>query len=319
MGVFFNFKLFTESKLNRSLLFKYFKAYIILLLILCLSTCIIYGIMNRSLKEQIVRVNNVLIQNIANFLEKEFTNLDELITLINSNSKIIKYMNMQYEHFSPYVNYSAYEVLKDIAAYVNSNNFIDNIYIFFNNESVISNTYKADNGYYYKNLDKNQFNNIDLINSYNFKNIFYVHDNKENAKIYYANTLPLGSRNVHKATIIIQIDSEFIKSRIRDNQFTEKTEIIILNSERASIMKYSLSNISFRDKELVMTSVKSDMLKWEIVSQIPKTQFEAKLIYIRSAIIFILLFALLIGIACAIYFSYKNYKPIVKLIETLEM
>ena len=39
-------------------------------------------------------------------------------------------MNMQYDHLSPLVNYNAYEVVQDLAAYANGNDFVENIYIF---------------------------------------------------------------------------------------------------------------------------------------------------------------------------------------------
>jgi two-component system response regulator YesN len=309
--------LFSKSKLDRSILFNYFRAYIVLLLILCLATGFIYGIMNRSLKEQIVKVNNILIQNIVNFLEKEFVGLDELVNLINTNSRVAKYMNMQYDHLSPLVNYNAYEVVQDLAAYANGNDFVENIYIFFDNKSVISSTYKAKNSFYFEYLDKNQFSKLGLANTYNYKKMFYASDGEGNISIYYINSLPIGNKNTQKATVIIQINVGLIKSFIRDNRFTEKTETIIINSEQVPVIKYNTSNDELKEKDLVTTAIRSESLQWEIVSIIPRTEFEAKLTSIRSIIIYVLLFALLIGIVCAIYFSYKNYRPIVRLIEIL--
>jgi hypothetical protein len=146
---------FSQPKLNRSILFNYFRAYTVLLLILCLATGFIYGIMSHSLKEEVIKANNILLQNTINSIEKEFAILDELLLLINSNSRIIKYTTFQHSHLSPAANYNAYEVLKDLATYAKGNNFIEDIYIFFDNKSIISSTYKAENKFYFKYIDNN--------------------------------------------------------------------------------------------------------------------------------------------------------------------
>lgn len=307
----------TKSKINRSILLNYFKAYIVLLFILFIATGFIFGVMNYSLKEQIKKVNNILNKNIVNYLEKEFAYLDELVSQINNNPRMLKYINMQYSD-SPQANYNAYQVVQDLSAYAKNNDFVENIFIFFGNGSVTSSTYKAENDFYFSYLDKNQFSKVEFIKEYNYKSMFYTGINEINPGIYYVNSLPLGNKNSHKATAIIKINADKIRSYILDNQFTEKTGTVINNSKQEPIIKFNYTDEKLNENELVTTVVSSEILNWDIISITPRTEFEAKIKQVKSIFIYILLIALILGIACALYFSYKNYRPIIRFIEILD-
>lgn len=307
----------SKSKLNRSILFNYFRTYTVLLLILCLATGFIYGIINRSLREEIIKANNVLLLNTINSIEKEFAVLDELVSLINSNPRIVKYANFQDSHLSPSVNYNAYEVLKDLATYVNGNNFIEDIYIFFNNESVITSTYKAENKFYFKHIDNKRTFIHNYLNKYNYKNITFTGKDEDDVNIYYINSLPIGNKSNPKANVIIKINSNVIKSFVKNNQFTEKTEITVFNDEQIPIIKHNTKSELYDDNNIVRASVISSVLNWKMVATIPRTEFEANLMSIRSTIIAVLIIALLIGTIIAVYFSYRNCRPIVNLIKIL--
>lgn len=306
-----------KSKQNRSILFNYFRAYVTLLLILCIATGFIYGIMSHSLKEQIVKVNNILIQNIINSLEKEFTLLYDIVNQINSNFRIEKYMNTHHNHLSPAMNYNAYEIIKDLATYTRGNNFIEELYIFFNNGSIISSTYKTENSFFFKYLDKHHFNIPYAVNRYKHKEILCMNDNTGNKQLFYVNSLPVGDKMLQKAIIIIQINLEYIRSLVDSNLFTDKAKIIITDAEHDSILEQTTYNSKISEKDLVVTSVKSEVLQWEVISIIPKIEYEAKLITVKNIIIFILLLAIFSGIIFALYFSYRNYQPIAKLMDIL--
>jgi len=311
--------LLSKSKLNRSLLFNYLNTYIIIILILCLATGIIYGIMNQSLKNQTIKVNNILLQNTINSIEKEFANMDELVSLINSNPRVIRYLNMPQNVLPNTESYSAYEVIKDLNTYVYSNNFVKEIYIFFSNNIVISNSYKTENWFYFEHLieylDTSKYNIKDLINTYNHRNLIYMNDTEENiSMLYYVNSLPIGNRRTWKATVIMKINLDLIASFLDNNQITEKTETTLFNPEQVQIIKHNAQQERLNDKHFIKTMAKSEVLNWEVISLIPRTEFEAELMSIRSTIICILLLSILIVIVFASYFAYRNYRPIAKLI-----
>jgi len=308
----------SQSKLDHSILLNYFRAYTVFLLLLCMTTGFIYGIMIRSLREEIIKANSILLMNTIESIEKEFAVLDDLVLLINSNPRIINYANIQNSHFSPEANYKAYEVLKDLATYVRGNSFIEDIYIFFNNENVITSSYRAEKMFYFKYLNKYNNFSLDLLNKYSYKNIVYNKVKGENdVRIYYINSIPIGNKSNPKAIVIFKINSSVIKSFIRNNQFTEKTEITIFNNKKDPIIKYNVNSEHIDNSNLIKVTVSSPILNWEITAKTPKTEFEANLMSIRSTIMVILILALIIGTIIALYFSHINCKPIVNLIKIL--
>jgi len=127
---FFKEKLVLRSKSKYSALFEYLKTYIIIILILCIGTGLIYGLLTQSLKNQIINVNNVLLQNTLSSIEKEFANMNQLISLVNSNPRVVSYLNMSQNVKPNAESYNAYEVIKDLNTYVYSNKFVKGINIF---------------------------------------------------------------------------------------------------------------------------------------------------------------------------------------------
>lgn len=130
MKSFFKRTRLFKSKYSRSILFNYLLTEIVIILILCFGTIIIYGILNKSLKNQIINVNKVLLENTINLIDKEFSNMNELISLINSNPRVQKCMNVPLDIKQNERNYNAYEAIKDLNSYVYSNRFVKEIIIF---------------------------------------------------------------------------------------------------------------------------------------------------------------------------------------------
>src|SRR5699024_2478619 len=123
----------------------------------------------------------------------------------------------------PIGNYNAYEIMKDLATYVRGNDFIDNIDIIFNNETIISNTYKVKNSFYSEYLNGNRYDITSLSNIYSYKRISSV-NLKGGTSLYYINSLPIGNKRVQRATVVIKLNSNFIKDLIENNQLSDKTE-----------------------------------------------------------------------------------------------
>ncbi len=305
----------SKSNISRPILFNYLKTEVAIILILCLGTGLIYWILNNSLRNQIINVNKVLLQNTISSIEKEFSNLNEITSLINSNQRVIKCMNILPHIKKNAQNYNAYEVTKDLNTYVYSNRFVKGIHIYFNNDVVISNEYKTDFNFYFEHLDLQDYDVRSMISTFNHRRMLYVKDEEGNLqKIFYINSLPVGSRKMWKATVVIEIDLDMIPIFLQDNQFTMTTETILLNSEQTVISIHNPMAGGWENTDAIKTTVKSETLEWEIVSVIPETEFEAELMSIRSTIIFILLLSLVVGLVLAVFSAYKHYKPVARLI-----
>lgn len=312
---FFKEKLVLRSKSKYSALFEYLKTYIIIILILCIGTGLIYGLLTQSLKNQIINVNNVLLQNTLSSIEKEFANMNQLISLVNSNPRVVSYLNMSQNVKPNAESYNAYEVIKDLNTYVYSNKFVKGINIFFNNETVITNEYKAGYELYFNDLNKTQIDHKSIISEYNHRNLVYERDTEGSlCKLYYVNSLPVGSRKNWKATVVIEMDLDIISAFLQNNQFTERTETVLRNSEQKIILTHNPMTAKSNNINAIRTQAKSEILGWEIESIIPKTEFEEKLMSIRSVIISILLLSLLVVLIFASYFAYRHNRPIARLI-----
>lgn len=315
MRSFFKRTRILNSKSSLKIIFNYLKTEIVIILILCFGTVLIYGILNKSLKNQIINVNKVLLQNTINSIEKEFSNMDELISLINSNPRVLRCMNAPLNLKNSDQNYNAYEVIKDLNTYVYSNRFVKGIHLFFDNDIIISNEYKTNYDFYFEHFDKSGYDVNSLISTYNHRKLVYAKDKEESMnKLYYANSLPVGNRKVWDVTAIIEIDMDVIASFLQSNLFTGTTEIFLLSSEQIPILKLNPIKENSEDMDEIKTIVKSKVLGWEIVSKIPQTEFEKKFMSIKSTIISILLFSLFVVLVFAVVFAYKHYRPIARLI-----
>ena len=308
---------FLRSRINISLLFNYLKASIVLLLILCIAVSVIYGLMNRSLRDQVNKVNDILLQNTMNALEKEFASLDELVSIINFNPKISKYMNMHYHDLSPIGHYRAYEIMKDLRTYVLGNEFIDEIDIFFDNDIIISNSYKADTDFYLEHLNKREKGIADLPKSYYYKSTLSLDHNGKSTSIYYINSLPIGNKRTQKATVIMHINPDIMFDLITSNQLTDKTETRILDYSKNHIISYNTGDNYLEKEDLVVNSIKSTDIPLEVVSITPRGEFDTKLTLLRSKIMYLMLLFLGLGMIFAVYFSYKNYHPMITLVEII--
>jgi len=212
-------------------------------------------------------------------------------------------------------SYNAYEVIKDLNTYVYSNKFVKGINIFFNNETVITNEYKAGYELYFNDLNKTQIDHKSIISEYNHRNLVYERDTEGSfGKLYYVNSLPVGSRKNWKATVVIEMDLDIISAFLQNNQFTERTETVLRNSEQKIILTHNPMTAKSNNINAIRTQAKSEILGWEIESIIPKTEFEEKLMSIRSVIISILLLSLLVVLIFASYFAYRHNRPIARLI-----
>ena len=306
------FKIY-RSNLSLSVLFKYLKREIVIILVLCSGTVLIYGILNKSLETQIINVNKVLMQNTIDSIEKEFSNMNELISLINSNPRVIRHMNMPHKQNDQ--NYNAYQVKEDLNTYVYSTSFIKGIQVFFDNDDVISNEYKTEVDFYYEHLDQRKYDVKSLISTFNHRRLVYTKgedDSLEN--MYCVSSLPVGNRNIWRATVFIEIDMDVIASILSSNQFTETTETVLLNPEQMPILRHNPSEESWDSIDVIKTSVQSQDLGWMIESIIPETEFEAEFLSIKSIIMSILFLSLAMGLVFAVFFSYKHYQPVARLI-----
>ena len=315
MKSIFKGTLLFKSKSSLKILFNYLKTEIVIILILCLGTGLIYGILNRSLKNQIINVNKVLLQNTINSIEKEFSNMNELISLINSNPRVLKFMNIKQNE----QNYNAYEAMKDLNSYVFSNKFVKGIYVFFTNNTVISNEYKVDYNFYFEHLNLSGFDVKNLISTYNHRRLVFSKDEEDNLnKLYYVSSLPIGNRKVWNATAVIEVDMDVIVSFLKSNQFTEKTETVLLDSDQTLIIRHNPMEEGPGDLYAIKTSAESRALGWEIVSIIPETEFEAKFLSIKSTIISVLLLSLIVVLIFAVFFAYRHYRPIARLMGIVD-
>jgi hypothetical protein len=132
-------------------------------------------------------------------------------------------------------------------------------------------------------LNKTQIDHKSIISEYNHRNLVYERDTEGSlCKLYYVNSLPVGSRKNWKATVVIEMDLDIISAFLQNNQFTERTETVLRNSEQKIILTHNPMTAKSNNINAIRTQAKPEILGWEIESIIPKTEFEEKLMSIRS-------------------------------------
>lgn len=180
---------------------------------------------------------------------------------------------------------------------------------------VITNEYKVDYDFYFEYFNQNGNEVKSLISSYNHRKLVFTKDEKNNSsRLYYVSSLPVGNRKVWNATVIIEVDMDVMVSFLKSNQFTDKTETMLLDSEQTLIIRHNPMKEDTKDLYAIKTSAQSHALGLEIVSIIPETEFEAKFLSIKSTIISVLLLSVIVVLIFAVFFAYRHYRPIARLI-----
>lgn len=237
----------------------------------------------------------------------------------------------------PEITYDIYRVLNSIRPYWYTNHFFKNFYIYFNNIDILvtpESSYFRTKDYYrnntYHGLDYEEWNekyNKQYLSGYYFPTSDMKKGKTEESVITYVQSIPFISKQNPKANIVVIIDEKEITSLLHQissqyDGFTmvydDEGNIIFDDSLDEEMVyfdkpskKYNLKNDT--DKYMILES-KSNNNNWTYVAAISKEKLSEDVAYIRTINFVIAMCTIVIGLAVALLFSYKNSIPLNRLL-----
>ncbi|WP_127580091.1 helix-turn-helix domain-containing protein [Paenibacillus koleovorans] len=302
-----------------------------------------YGAL-REIEKDAADLNLSLLRQSSEAIDARLNEVESLVDQLSFHPKINAFLSItDVDGEEENDHYKAIDTWRYIQSYQFMSNFIYNFYISFINSQIIMSpkdmSYRMQM-YYEESLNyvgmpyaewqsefMGRFHNGEYLPAQKI-----IINGKTNAFITYLQTVPLGFRTNFRGTLIVLIPEREVHSLLSRLNIQEggwsvisdasgKTITSITDGNRqidmTGLRKDGLSGIvqqQVNGEDMLVSYYTSPSTKWEYVSAVPIRVVMKKADYIRKTNTYILSVGLVIGMIIAIFFAYRNWKPI----KTLE-
>ena len=330
-----------KNKIRFDFLISYF-------LILLVPLSIITYLYSESLevvKQDTKEYNLAILEQAIQVVDTRLSEINLMAMQLASNPKVT-YFKMIEDTDSGDTYYKIWELKKEFAPYYVKYNFITEMYIYFHKSNLLVSTttsYPVDTFY-------GKYMEYEEMDYYTFKKeiLDKVHNNtilpslpvtvsgwKQNI-ITYLQTLPIGyNESFMDANIIILINEDQI-TRLLDMALKgNESYIYISDIEGNIITSISSSNrqiepldmnftqqMGFEETKIngqsfIVSYMRSSYNNWVYVVVSPSSEIMHKVDYIKHITVMFAILAFTIGVLGAVFFTYRNSKPIRKIVSML--
>jgi len=291
------------------------KTYLLLIVILFVQSLFMWVFYNNILKQHTKAVNDVLIKNSVDKVESELLGLEKIAVILNFSQRINNFFSFD-SHLSNSQVLETVEISRELKSYKNSNKMIKEIFIVSANDIIIS-----DNGVY--NMDSliefiPQFTGItNIFNEYHYRSFYSTSINKQEPSMLYLQSIPLGSKNTIKSTVMIEIDTEYLSKILDSYKITENTKTILTFPDNETVSDNYVSSdyitkkeVGVISKDCVITKIDFKILNMRLMVLIPISEFNMHMISLKGIIFYVIFVAIFLGVLLALYMVYNDYKDI---------
>ena len=300
---------------------------------------IVYIASVKTVREEVNKVNNMSLVQLKSVLDGKFEELNRTVSNIALNQDVQTLMYRKDPLMAKDI-LTIREVQKDLTKFKLSNGYIDEIYIYINNNDFIfSSSYKY-NSDAIADICQREFllsydELTEMFHAKNYKYFRILENDTGNGmaqhKVILLHSLYLNDLNDPTGTLIISIDESKLNYLLKNLELTNQGEVILVNSKNEfygtgepetlqGLFSYDSlkekNNVFYEkimDQNAAVTHVLSDTLDLEYASLIPTYIFLDKVQYIKSIIGIYIIVCLITGIIAAFFLAKKNYSPVEKL------
>ena len=293
----------------------------------------------KTVNDEVNKVNNMSLLQLKSVLDGKFEELSRTVSNIALNQDVQTLMYNE-KPLTPKEILTIREVQKDLTKFKLSNGYIDEIYIYVNNNDFIfSSSYKF-NSDDIENISEREFllgygELTEIFGRKNYKNLRLPGNSAGNSltpkKIILIHSLYLNDYTTPTGTLMIALDTAKLNSLLVNLELTNQGEVILVSSKDefyGTRAQEVLSESFYFDelkrgsttfyenvegKNTAVTHVKSDELDLEYISLVPTYIFLSKVQYIKNIIYIYIAVCLTLGIFAAFYLAKRNYSPVEKL------
>jgi AraC-like DNA-binding protein len=299
----------------------------------------------KLLREETSRLKTMMLQNVANEVDNQFSKIEELVQQIIMNYDIQAFCKVQ-KPFTSKTRYDRLEVIRSLKAYRSGDdNIIDDLYIYYPLSGyIISPKAGYDEEFFFNNVcNYLHFSSIDEMRQFHTENYIMAYDYELNEVIKKdvfekEYILLLQSLNVWtsgKGTLVIQIDRkkllEMLTKNIDEGQvaiLSMEGEVLASNGWEQDVYTHLgpslLSNtgrqtVTVNNEKYLLTNVTGKSGNFRYYYSESEKKFQHKVIRIRNITFFATLFTLFFGMSITFIRSSKISDGINKMIDSINV
>lgn len=329
---------------RKSVIFFWLISYIAMLLLPILISMVIYTHSIKTINNEIVRANGVILNQIQLGMDSRLSDVKTMGMQLALN-EILHGIVYEQAPFNGQYYYSINMLTNNLKVFNSLYQFVDNCYIYLkNNQSVISSSSNIDAyDFYesYKSVETPTYEDwlafVNMSHTNDFAPMTIAREAGEPAKsVCYIQSVPYGRQFSPGGAILIYIDENELLSALGDTDLENHSELLIIDEDNNiiaskgetkydSFLKYE-SLIGYKGtteakfgENVKISFITSKVTGWKYVSITPTRIFFEKVEYVRNLTLFYLTLCLLFGSVLIFVFSRKSYSPIRNLMQTMEL
>ena len=316
---------------NRSVFIKLFGSYIFLLaFIVSIELGITVNILNTS-REQTQNLDISLMRLVKNECDNQVRSIFHNLDLLALEDRVQTLSNVK-RKFGPESQYMAYTLNGELQSMTLSAGNYRLLYIYFKNtDSVVSSkgnmSLEMYHDLYYRNLDISLEELREYLCRKHYHDIKVLSNNDNACEVMYAMTSLQTDIGDSTATVVIQLTSDAIDSRICSAKWSNEIQAAVINSENEFLnniefmenidqLKYNeipvngKINIELEHEKYVGIGMMSEVTDWIYVLLTPKRIMEKNVWQVEKCSLIGLTISLVVGFVFASYFTNRNYDPV---------
>ena len=320
----------------------FFISYIFLMVVTIIIGFVSYISTLTTIRRSIEDYNLAMVQQTKTIIDEKMMTVEKAAIDIAFNVLTDRISNMT-EIKDGESLFTASQLIQDINYIKGNNNFIKEIYIYFNNSNmVISDEGMFDSIGYYQKLAKNknltfeQWKNLYSIDAFRgYRPVKPLGDETEPEIITFQQSLSFYKTSKPRGSIVIVIDKSYIKALLETTNISNNGAILIYNSDNelmltlgqkdciVDIDQEKLNNegmyqVNSKQGKLIISKVQSASTGWKYVSVIPISIYYRSVSNVKKLVIIITMIQVIFGCLVALLMSWKNYEPIKKSFQRIK-
>jgi AraC-like DNA-binding protein len=322
----------------------FFISYIIVLFIPIAMGGIIYDRSISALTEQNAKYDNAMLVQLRDTLDGRIDEMNQMIAEVSLNNAVKSFLYVSNPSNS-FDRYNTVQLIKDLAAYKNVSNSIDDFYIYFSASDVIltpDGKYDPEMfygvRYCYENLGLDYWHENVLRKRFIKSDFIYPtmqsSSNSDRKYLTYIQTIPLGSSSGNYANIVQLISVQKLQQMLKKIAQTSKSNLYIIDDDNRIVVSSDNSELSLdvlngikadsgifyktiNNEEVAISHIVSRQTGWKYVVVIPSDVYLAPVQDIKYVTVIIIAICLMLGIIIAYFMAYRDYNPIKKIMQQL--
>jgi AraC-like DNA-binding protein len=325
---------------NRSKVYLWmFLSYVGILSVPILLGIVIYGYTSASVRRQAEKLNTSLLMMVQRDLDKEIDNIQKISARLALDNNVQMASRVK-KDFGSEDQLTLYHLFNDLQAIAMSEEFIEDIFVYFNNTQKVSciNGNMSSAMYYdlyYKSEDFPFEKFKDYMSGFHYNDVLSNHKKSGGDVLVFTMTILYSDIGEKSATIGIAVDYESIRQRLVSMKWAEGMNVLVMDendmricadqdnaeSQRLTYDSLTAGNHVMRDgegKPYIVSAFESNKAAWKYVAITPMALIDGEAKEIQRIAVLGLFLCVITGFAISGYLTRKNYNPVKMLLETMK-